>query len=123
MVKKVWLTYDWADNTEEDIDFLIQELDKQVEIDIKFDKRSLVPGQRLWPQIAEIITNPIECDAWGIVLTKNSVHNEKCIEELCYALNRTLERRESSFPVFALLHNITPSEMPPSLKIRLCILL
>ena len=123
MIKKVWITYAWKDNQDESIDFLIQELDKEPAIQIKLDKRNLIPGQRIWSQIGGIITDPKECDAWCIVLTKNSIESQGCIEELSYALDRTLNTREASFPVFALLHNINPNELPISLKIRLCILL
>ena len=66
--KKLWLTYAWKDNEDRDIDFIVQVLDG-LPIDVRFDRRSLVPGQRLWTQIGGAITDPAECDAWGIVLT------------------------------------------------------
>lgn len=120
-MKKLWLTYAWKDNEDKDIDFIIQELDKVKSIETRFDRRNLVPGQRLWQQIGGFITDPNECDAWGIVLTKNSLKSESCIEELSYALERALSAKGSEFPIFALLHNISASELPPALKIRLCI--
>lgn len=119
-MKKVWLTYAWQDNEDKDIDFIITELDK-VDISLKFDRRNLIAGQRLWPQIGGHITDPNECEAWGIVLTKNSINSPGCIEELCYALNRALGTNGDSFPIFALLNGISPGELPPALKIRLCI--
>lgn len=119
-MKKVWLTYAWNDNEDKDIDFIIQELDK-TDLDVKFDRRNLIPGQRLWTQIGGTITDSNECDAWGIVLTPNSIKSQPCIEELSYALDRALSNKGADFPIFALLHNINPNEMPPALKIRLCI--
>ena len=119
-MKKLWLTYAWKDNEDKDIDFIIQELDK-TDLEVKFDRRNLIPGQRLWTQIGGTITDSNECDAWGIVLTPNSIKSQPCIEELSYALDRALSNKGAEFPVFALLHNINPSEMPPALKIRLCI--
>lgn len=121
-MRKLWLTYAWKDNEDNDIDFIISELDKN-KIDVKFDRRNLIPGQRLWQQISKNITNPNECEAWGIVLTKNSINSEACIEELSYALDRALSVEDSTFPIFALLHGILPNELPPILKIRLCIVL
>ena len=119
-MKNVWLTYAWADNEDEDIDFIIQELDK-TNLHIKFDRRNLIPGQRLWTQIGGAITDPEQCDAWGVVLTANSLKSERCIEELSYALDRALTSNGEQFPMFALIHKISASEMPPALKIRLSI--
>lgn len=121
-MKKVWITYAWTDNDERDVDFIIQQLD-ETDLEVKFDRRNLVPGQRLWTQIAEHITNPDECDAWGIVLTSDSIASPGCIEELSYALDRALQRNSDGFPIFALLHGISARDVPPALRIRLCIVL
>ena len=48
--KKLWLTYAWKDNEDKDIDFIVQKLD-EAGLEVKFDRRNLVPGQRLWVQI------------------------------------------------------------------------
>lgn len=115
---KLWLTYAWKDNEDKDIDFIVQELD-QAGLEVRFDRRNLIPGQRLWVQIGGAITDPAECDAWGIVLTGNSIASEACVEELSYALERALSAKGESFPVFALLHGIPAESLPPALKIRL----
>jgi hypothetical protein len=117
---KLWITYAWSDNEDQDIDFIIQALDT-TNLEVKFDRRNLIPGQRLWTQIGGIITDPAQCDAWGVVLTPNSIQSQACIEELSYALNRALESKSGDFPLFALLHNINASQLPPPLKVRLCI--
>ena len=119
-MKKVWITYAWKDNEDKDIDFIIQQLDKTT-LDVRFDRRNLVPGQRLWTQIGGMITDPNECDAWGVILTANSIGSQACIEELSYALARSLSTKGGDFPVFALLQKIEPSQLPPALKVRLCI--
>lgn len=118
-MKRLWLTYAWKDNEDKDIDFVIGELDQRV--DVRFDRRNLIPGQRLWTQIGGLITDPSECDAWGIVLTPNSITSEPCIEELSYALDRALGSRGNTFPMFALVHRMSANSLPPSLRIRLCI--
>ena len=120
MSKNLWITYAWKDNEDQDIDFIVQELDK-TDINVKFDRRNLIPGQRLWTQIGGLLTDPNECDAWGIVLTSNSIQSQPCIEELSYALDRALSSNGEGFPLFALLHNVNASDLPPALKIRLCI--
>lgn len=120
MKNKLWITYAWKDNEDKDIDFIVHELDK-TDLAIKFDRRNLIPGQRLWTQIGGIITDPNECHAWALVLTHNSIQSQPCIEELSYALDRALSSKGGDFPLFALLHNVSPSQMPPALKIRLCI--
>ena len=118
--KKLWLTYAWKDNEDKDIDFIVQELDK-TGIDVHFDRRNLVPGQRLWTQIGGAISDPNQCEAWGIVLTANSLASQPCVEELSYALERALSAKGEKFPVFALLHGVPAKSLPPALKIRLCI--
>ena len=121
-MKKLWLTYAWEDNEDKDIDFIIKELDS-LDVEVKFDRRNLIPGQILWEQIGSNITDPNKCDAWGIVLTKNSIKSKKCMEELYYALDRALDEREGDFPILGLLHGILPGDLPLALKIRLCIVL
>ncbi len=120
-MKKLWLTYAWKDNEDENIDFIVQKLD-DANLEVKFDRRNLIPGQRLWDQIGKHITNENECEAWGIVLTKNSLASTACMEEMAYALDRALEIKGSHFPMFALISDdITSKDLPPSLKVRLCI--
>ena len=120
MSKKLWVTYAWKDNEDKDIDFIVQELDRAGLV-VKFDRRNLVLGQRLWTQIGGIIMDPNVCDAWAVVLTHNSIQSQPCIEELSYALERALSSKGGDFPLFALLHHVSPSQLPPSLKIRLCV--
>jgi len=47
----LWITYSWVDNDEGDFDYLIQEL-KKADIPAIYDKIALVPGRKLWSQIA-----------------------------------------------------------------------
>ncbi|MBA7569610.1 hypothetical protein ES708_11351 [subsurface metagenome] len=120
-MKKLWLTYAWKDNEDQNLDYIVQELDK-LDLEVKFDRRNLVPGQRLWDQIGKQITDPDQCEAWGILLTSNSLKSGPCIEELAYALDRALEAKGEHFPMFALMtDSITSKDLPPSLKVRLCI--
>jgi hypothetical protein len=119
MKKKLWITYAWVDNEEHDFDYLVQQLDPH--LDVRFDRRKLIPGQRLWEQIAEFITDPSQCDAWAWLITRNSIASEACQEELFYALNRAINGRGKKFPIIGLLHNISADALPPALAIRLCI--
>lgn len=120
-MKKLWLTYAWKDNEDENLDFIVQELDKK-DLEVKFDRRNLVPGQRLWDHIGQQITDPTQCEAWGILLTSNSLNSDPCMEELAYALDRAIAAKGTAFPMFALMtDSITSKDLPPSLKVRLCI--
>lgn len=119
MKKKLWLTYAWLDNDEHDFDYLVQSLDPFLEV--RFDRRKLIPGQRLWEQIAQNILDPSKCDAWGWLITRSSISSEACQEELYYALNRAIKGRGKLFPILGLLHNTLIDILPPALSIRLCI--
>ena len=120
-MKKLWLTYAWKDNEDQNLDYIVQELDK-LDLEVKFDRRNLIPGQRLWDQIGTQISDPSHCEAWGILLTSNSLKSGPCIEELAYALDRAIEAKGGHFPMFALMtDSITSKDLPPSLKVRLCI--
>jgi len=61
-MKKLWLTYAWIDNEDKNIDFIIKELDS-LGIEVKFDRRNIVPGKRLWQQIGNKIIDSDKCDA------------------------------------------------------------
>ncbi len=120
-MKKLWLTYAWKDNEDQNLDYIVQELDK-LDLTVKYDRRNLIQGQRLWDQIGAQISDHNLCEAWGILLTGNSLKSGPCMEELAYALDRTIEAKGEHFPMFALMTNsITSKDLPPSLKVRLCI--
>lgn len=116
---KVWITYAWADNAQGDFAYLVQEL-KSVGVEATYDKINIVPGQRLWDQIATRITqDPI--DGWAYLITSNSLDNESCREELAYALDRALNTKGGGFPLIGLLHGVRIADVPPALKVRLCV--
>jgi hypothetical protein len=100
-MKKVWLTYAWSDNKEQDVDFIAQEI-QSYGLEVKLDRWQIQAGKRLWEQIDNFITNPNECDAWILYATENSLGSEPCKEEFAYALDRALGSRGNTFPVIAL---------------------
>lgn len=116
---KLWITYAWKDNEGGNFDFLVQKLEK-AGINTNFDKVALVPGQRLWEQIAERIEDS-NLDGWAILLTKDSIENEACKEELAYALYRTLNSKGEKFPLIGLIHQVPVDNVPASLRVRLMI--
>ncbi|PBB40570.1 hypothetical protein CK222_27365 [Mesorhizobium sp. WSM3866] len=118
-MKKLWLTYAWADNESEDVDFVAQEIRKRG-IDVKLDRNHLIAGQRLWPQIDAAITDPAKSDAWAIYVTEKSLKSEPCQEELAYALDRALRSREEGFPIIGIFpHAIDRKLVPSSIATRL----
>jgi hypothetical protein len=73
--KRLWLSYSWKDNVDEDVDFVAQEIEKRG-VEVHQDRFVLVAGQRLWPQIEAAISDPQRSDAWAIFLTDNSLRSE-----------------------------------------------
>ena len=118
-MKKLWITYSWADNEDQDVDFVAREL-SDVGIDVKLDRWTLRTGARLWDQIQEFISSEEQCDGWLLVATENSLASEPCREEFAYALDRALNKRGKVFPVIALFPRRVDDELvPPAIKVRL----
>jgi hypothetical protein len=116
---RVWITYAWVDDKEGDFKYLVQEL-HEMGVEATYDLVALVPGQRLWQQIAERITEgPL--DGWAYLITPASLASEACREELAYALDRALHAKDANFPLIALLHGVPVKELPPALRARLCV--
>jgi hypothetical protein len=118
---KLWLTYSWKDNEQQDVDFIAQEL-RGVGIEVKLDRWNLVAGQRLWEQFDRFITREEESDAWMIFATPNSLGSEPCREEVAYALDRALSKRGVGFPVIGLFAGPANLDLfPAALRTRLCV--
>ena len=118
-MKKLWVTYSWEDNTNGDVEYIAQELEK-VGISVKLDRWNIKAGKRLWEQIDNFITNPSESDALAIIATQNSLGSEPCKEEVSYALDRALITRGHSFPLIGIFTTDVDKELiPSSIKTRL----
>ncbi|MBI2887838.1 MAG: toll/interleukin-1 receptor domain-containing protein [Chloroflexi bacterium] len=116
---RIWITYAWVDDDVGDFSYLVQRL-ATVEVEATYDRRALIPGRRLWQQIAEHILSG-KIDGWGYLLTANSLSSEACKEELGFALLRALDAKGEQFPLIGLLHGVRIGDVPPSLRIRLCV--
>lgn len=117
----VWITYTWADNEQDDIDFIAQELES-FGVDVKLDKLVIGAGKRMWDQIATAITDSKECDAWILVATPKSLQSEPCTEERAYALDRALRSNGAEFPIIGLFQDSVESDLiPPAIRTRLCV--
>ena len=119
MAGHLWITYAWADNTEGDFDYLVSELN-HAGVTAQFDRIALIPGQRLWEQIADRIASD-DLRGWSYLLTPQSIASQPCLEELAYAIDRTLSRKGIRFPLIGLLHGVPMSEVPAALRVRLCV--
>jgi hypothetical protein len=100
LVTKLWLTYAWKDNQDQDVDHVIHEL-QRTGLEVAFDRAHIIPGQRVWFQIDKGILDPAT-DAWAILATENSLSSEACLEELAYALDRALRTRGADFPLIGI---------------------
>lgn len=112
-MKKLWITYAWADNSSNDVDFLAQEL-MAAGLIVKLDRWTLVAGQRLWDQIDQFISSPDHSDAWLFYATQNSLGSEPCREEYAYALDRAIRNRSEAFPVLAAFPGTVDAELLPA---------
>jgi hypothetical protein len=115
----LWLTYAWSDNDEGDFDYLVQELEKNG-IPSIYDKISLIPGRKLWAQIADKVGKEA-LSAWVYLLTPDSIASNACQEELAYALQRALTTKGDEFPLIGLLHKVSIRDVPLALRVRLCV--
>lgn len=115
----LWLTYAWTDNDEGDFDYLVQEL-KSNGIQSTYDKISLIPGRKLWAQIADKIEKG-SLSAWAYLITPNSISSPACQEELAYALQRAMDTKGDEFPLIGLLHKVSIRDVPLALRVRLCV--
>jgi hypothetical protein len=118
-MKKLWITYAWDDNKNQDVDFITQEL-LSVGVDVRLDRWTISAGTRLWDQIQKFITSDKESDGWLMIATENSLASEPCREEFAYALDRALRTRGDMFPVIALFpRSVDDHLIPPAIKVRL----
>jgi hypothetical protein len=117
-MSRLWLTYAWKDNEDEDVDHIIAEL-RAKGLDVSYDRVQLLAGRRLWTQIDSAILDP-NVAAWAIYVTENSLMSEPCQEELAYALDRTLRTRGAAFPLIGLFPgNLDRDIIPSAIATRL----
>lgn len=119
MNNPLWITYAWSDNNEGDFDYLVEELKNNGILAI-YDKISLIPGRKLWTQIADRIEKGTLA-AWAYLITPDSLSSPACQEELAYALQRALNTKGDEFPLIGLLHKVSIRDVPLALRVRLCI--
>jgi hypothetical protein len=119
MSNPLWITYAWSDNVEGDFDYLVQELSR-AGLAAQYDKISLVPGRKLWAQIADRISSA-PLSGWAYLITQNSLASAACKEELAYALQRALEAKGEEFPLIGLLHGVSIRDVPMPLRVRICV--
>jgi hypothetical protein len=118
-MQPLWITYSWDDNTEGNFDFLVQKL-KAAQVDALYDRVALIPGQPIWSQLDKRISSD-ELSGWAYLLTPASLASKACQEELSYAIQRTIETKDTSFPLIGLLHNVSIRDVPVALRVRLCV--
>lgn len=115
---KLWITYAWKDNEGGNFDYLVQEL-KKVGVEAVFDRITLIPGQRIWEQISNKIMTG-DFDGWAYLITPDSLASNPCKEELEFAVNRAISLN-ANFPLIGLVHDVPFANVPPPLRIRLCV--
>ena len=115
---KLWLTYAWKDNADEDVDHVIAELNA-AGLDVRYDRAELLAGHRLWAQIDAAMNDP-SVAGWALFVTENSLKSEPCQEEIAYALDRALRSGRDSFPLIGIFpQHIDRTLVPSALATRL----
>ncbi len=115
--KKLWVTYAWADNEVQDVDFYISRL-KSTGLDVHFDRRDLAAGRIIWEQLGDGISDPAKCDAWLGICSPAALASGPWREEMFYALNRAL-KKGVAFPMMFLVLGEKPQDLPAAMQIRL----
>ena len=113
--RKVWVTYAWADNEDEDVDFYLGRL--QARLDVFFDRRTLAAGATTWEELGKAISDPEKCDAWIGIVSSSALASARWREESFYALDRALYREK--FPLIFLVLGEKPRDLPERARIRL----
>lgn len=122
MKKRLWLTYAWGNNKTNEVDYLIQELERRG-LDVKYDRAVLLAGRPLWDQLDEQI-DWRNIDAWAIYMTRQSLESQPCREELAYALKNALELGRGTFPLMGISPEPIDKELiPKALSTRLYVTL
>jgi len=115
--KVAWLTYAWADDAQEDVRYVAQELDERG-LTVRIDKYTLIAGKPLWRQIEAHIASP-DTDGWIFYATAASLSSRPCQEEYGYALDRALHARGDDFPIIGLFPAHLDRELiPAGIRIR-----
>lgn len=115
---KLWMTYAWKDNEDEDVDHIIAEI-RAKGIEVGYDRVQLLAGHLIWEQIAAAI-NSDEVTAWAIYISENSLRSRPCREELAYALDRALSSKGDDFSLVGLFNGDFDRDlMPAPLAVRL----
>lgn len=118
MSKRLWLTYAWGNNEDNDIDFLIHKLEA-AGLEVKYDRATLLAGRPLWDQLDDQIEWE-NIDAWAIYVTKQSLQSDPCREELSYALSLALRYGRMSFPLIGIFpETVDINLMPKAISTRL----
>lgn len=111
-MNKLWITYAWKDNEQEDVDFVARKI-RDLGVEVLLDRTQLLAGTRLWDQISKQIDDS-SLDGWAIFASENSLASEPCQEELAYALDRALRTKGSNFPLIGIFPAPMERKMIPS---------
>lgn len=116
---KIWLTYAWSDNDDQDVDWVIQDL-IQAGVEVRFDRARLLAGRRIWEQLADEIQSE-DLDGLVLFVTESSLRSEPCQEELFYGLRRVLKAAHGrTFSLIGLFPRPIDDELvPPAIATRL----
>jgi len=97
----VLMTYLHEDNAGGEVDSAVHELE-MAGITVRLSPWEICADRQLWDQVRGFVLEPLQCDAWLVYATVNSLGHEERREEFIDALKRAQEARGEVFPVIAL---------------------
>jgi len=112
----LYLTHAWTQEEEGDFGYLARQL-RAVGLDATYDSIGLRPDSPLWSRTMPRLTSG-GIDGWAYLLTRRSLEDRRCRDELLTALDRAYVQKGARFPLFGLLHGVAAQGLPPGLKLR-----
>jgi hypothetical protein len=116
---RLWISYPWITNEERDFTYLVSQL-KESNIDATYDAFQLAPGSQLSQRVVQRLLS-IGFDGWMYILTHHCIARKVYTDELTTAIDQTLARMGSDFPMLGLMYGIASNHVPPALRALPCI--
>jgi hypothetical protein len=117
--RRLWVSYPWIRNEERDFAYLIPQL-KAANIEAVYDSFQLPPNSQLGERVVQRLSS-IGFDGWLYILTHQCFTRRAYTDELTGAIDQTLLRMGSDFPVAGLMYGIATQQVPPALRVLPCI--
>ncbi len=115
---RLWLTYAWRDNEDQDVDAVVVALER-LDVEVILDRRKIGAGRDIWAEISAGISDA-RTDGWAILVSEHSLSSKPCLQELELATAEARRARDALFPLIGIFPRpIDKSLIPALLQDRL----